>query len=323
MERSFIGVDTSNYTTSAAAVLESGEVVANVKRLLPGAKGERGLRQSDAVFAHVKAMPSVLAELGDAIGKTGAQTAAVGYSYAPREVEGSYMPCFLVGEAVANAIAADRALPVFLSSHQAGHIMAALYSANALDLAARPFAAFHVSGGTTELLLVTPDDAKVISAKTVGGTRDLNAGQLVDRVGVSMGFSFPAGRELDELALSFDGKVDRTKISVSGLECDLSGAENLARGVLERTGDKAACAAFTLEFVAATLLRLTGNLREAYPDVPVVYAGGVMSSRYIKNRLAGVPGAHFASAQFSSDNAAGCALLCLEKWKRKRRTEAE
>ena len=320
--RVFIGVDTSNYTTSAAAVLETGEVVANVKKLLPVAAGERGLRQSDAVFAHVKATPFVLGELNRAIASSDFETAAVGYSYAPREVEGSYMPCFLVGEAVANAVAGDRALPIFRSSHQAGHIMAALYSANALELTAHSFAAFHVSGGTTELLIVLPDEEKIISANTVGGTRDLNAGQLIDRIGVSMGFSFPAGRELDALALSFDGKAVRPKISVDGLFCDLSGAENMARGVYERSGDKAESAAFTLEFVAATILRLTENLRAIYPAIPVVYAGGVMSSKYIKRRLSEVSDAYFASAEFSSDNAAGCALLCLEKWKRSREKEA-
>ena len=313
-DRVFIGVDTSNYTTSAAAVGEDGGVIANVKRLLPVAPGERGLRQSDAVFAHVKAAPAILSELNAAL--DGREAAAVGCSFAPRDADGSYMPCFLVGEAIACAIAVDRNLPLFRSSHQAGHIAAALYSAKALELLERPFAAFHVSGGTTELLYVTPDREKIISVEKLGGTRDLNAGQLIDRVGVSMELSFPAGRELDELALGYDGDLSRPRISVHGLECDLSGAENMARDVRERSGDKARTAAFTLGFVAETILRLTENLRAERPGIPVVYAGGVMSSRFIRRRLEKAVDVRFAEAEFSSDNAAGCALLCFEKWKR-------
>lgn len=317
MKRFVIGVDTSNYTTSASAVLGDGTVIANVKKLLPVASGERGLRQSDAVFAHVRAMPEVLGELSGKIRAEadGLSLAAVGYSSAPREAQGSYMPCFLVGEAVAGAIAADRALPVYASSHQAGHIMAALYSAGATDLAGRQFAAFHVSGGTTEITMVTPDEERILSAVRIGGSRDLNAGQLIDRIGVAMGLDFPAGRALDSLALSYQGMTGALSVCTDGLECNLSGAENKARSIYEKTGDMAQTAAFVLGFVARTLYSLSGNLRERYPGIPIVYAGGVMSSVYIRQRLADFGGYH-ASAEFSSDNAAGCALLTLEKWKR-------
>lgn len=317
MKRFVIGVDTSNYTTSAAAVLEDGTLLANVKRLLPVAAGERGLRQSDAVFAHVKAMPDIISELTQRLTEYSSELslAAVGYSSAPREVEGSYMPCFLVGDAIAKSIASDRALPVFSSSHQAGHIMAALYSASAVRLMNERFAAFHVSGGTTELTLVTPDTERILSVQKLGGTRDLNAGQLIDRVGVAMGETFPAGRALDSLALSYNGKVDHMSVCIDGFECNLSGAENKTRKIYEESGDRARTAAFVFDFVARTLCRLSGNLRDSYPDIPIVYAGGVMSSEYIKERLSAFSGYH-AAPELSSDNAAGCALLTLEKWKR-------
>lgn len=317
MKRFAIGIDTSNYTTSAAAVLEDGTLLANVKRLLPVAPGQRGLRQSDAVFAHVKAMPDILAELTRRLGEHSSDLcpAALGYSYAPREVEGSYMPCFLVGEAIAKAVAADRALPVFASSHQAGHIMAALCSASALSLTNKRFAAFHVSGGTTELTLVTPDERKIISVQKLGGTKDLNAGQLIDRIGVAMGESFPAGRALDALALSYSVKPDAMALCVDGFECNLSGAENKALMIYDQSGDKARTAAFVFDFIARTLCRLCEKVRQSYADIPIVYAGGVMSSEYIKRRLLPFAGYH-ATPELSSDNAVGCALLALEKWKR-------
>ncbi len=317
MKRFVIGVDTSNYTTSAAAVLEDGTLLANVKRLLPVAPGERGLRQSDAVFAHVKAMPDIISELTRRLGEYSSELspAAVGYSFAPREVEGSYMPCFLVGEAIAKALASDRALPVFSSSHQAGHIMAALCSVSALTLTDKRFAAFHVSGGTTELTLVTPDAKKIISVQKLGGTRDLNAGQLIDRVGVAMGESFPAGRALDTLALSYGAKPDAMSVCVDRFECNLSGAENKALKIYDQSGDKARTAAFVFDFIARTLCRLSENLRQSFQDIPIVYAGGVMSSEYIKERLSAFSGYH-AAPELSSDNAVGCALLALEKWKR-------
>lgn len=317
MKRFVIGVDTSNYTTSAAAVLEDGTLLANVKHLLPVAAGERGLRQSDAVFAHVKAMPAILAELAGELRKDSEDIvpAAVGYSCAPREVEGSYMPCFLVGEAIARAAAADRKLPVFASSHQAGHIMAALYSASAMSLVEKRFAAFHVSGGTTELTLVTPDAQKIISVEKLGGTLDLNAGQLIDRIGVVMGETFPAGRVLDTLAMSFEGKIDTMPVRTDGFACNLSGAENKARAIYAQSGDRARTAAFVFDFVTRTLFCLSEKLRSDYPDIPIVYAGGVMSSQYMKKRLSQFGGYH-AAPELSSDNAVGCALLALEKWKR-------
>ena len=242
--------------------------------------------------------------------------AAVGYAYAPRDAEGSYMPCFLVGEAIANAIAGDRLLPLFRFSHQAGHIMAAVHSSSAYDLIGRSFAAFHVSGGTTELTLVTPDAKKVFRIEKIGGTRDLHAGQLIDRIGVMMGLPFPAGKELDRLSLQYNGKIPNIKTSVDGLYFNLSGAENMASDLFKSSGNRTETAVFVLEFIACSLLCLTENLRILYPEIPIVYSGGVMSSEYIKKRLGFIHDSYFAAPEFSSDNAAGCALLCLEKWRR-------
>ncbi len=312
-----LGIDTSNYTTSAALCTLEGEVVLNLKKLLPVAEGERGLRQSDALFAHTKNLPVIMDGVREFLdcNYPDRNIVAVGYSKTPRDVEGSYMPCFLSGAAVASAVSATLGCQGYAFSHQSGHIMAALYSAGRLDLIEDGvrFAAFHVSGGTTEILLVTPR-ADGFEVELVGGTADINAGQAIDRAGVMMGLGFPCGREMESLLGGSDIPRAKTRISVRGLECNLSGLENLSRSLYERTGDKAAVSAFCFDFVADTLCKLTENLREAHGNVPIIYAGGVMSNKRIGARLAELENTYFSAPEFSSDNAAGVALLCRKKY---------
>lgn len=312
-----LGIDTSNYTTSAAFCTLDGDVVLNLKKLLPVAEGERGLRQSDALFAHTKNLPVIMDGVKEFLDRNcpEREIVAVGYSKTPRDVEGSYMPCFLSGVAVASAVSATIGCPSFDFSHQSGHIMAALYSAGRLDLfeSGERFAAFHVSGGTTEILLVTPR-VDGFEVELVGGTADINAGQAIDRAGVMMGLGFPCGREMESLLADSDIPPVKTRISVRGLECNLSGLENLSRSLYEKTGDKAAVSAFCFDFVADTLCKLTENLREAHGNIPIIYAGGVMSNKRIGARLARFENTYFSAPEFSSDNAAGIALLCRKKY---------
>lgn len=312
-----IGIDTSNYTTSASVCTLDGEIVLNLKRLLPVAEGERGLRQSDALFAHTKNLPEIMEGLGEFLEANYPERriAAVGYSRTPRDVEGSYMPCFLSGVAVAKALSATHGCPAYGFSHQSGHIMAALYSAGRLDLLEgdEPLAAFHVSGGTTEILLVTPREDG-FSVELIGGTADINAGQAIDRAGVMMGMRFPCGREMESLLTDRDIARSKTKISVKGLECNLSGLENLTKKLYAERGDAAEVSAYCFDFVADTLLKLTENLRERYPNIPIIYAGGVMSNKRIGARLAELSNTYFSAPEFSSDNAAGVALLCRRKY---------
>ena len=312
-----LGIDTSNYTTSAALCTLDGEVVLNVKRLLPVAEGERGLRQSDALFAHTKNMPEVMEQLRGFLDERypeGRKIVAVGYSKTPRDAEGSYMPCFLSGVAVASSVSAGLGCPSYAFSHQSGHVMAALYSAGRLDLlnGERSFAAFHVSGGTTELLLISPKEGS-FTVEQIGGTVDINAGQAIDRTGVMMGMRFPCGREMESLLADREIAPCKTRISVKGLNCNLSGLENLARALYEKTGDAAQTSAYCFDFVADTLSKLTENLRQEYGDIPVIYAGGVMSNKRIGKRLARYENTYFSAPEFSSDNAAGVALLCRRR----------
>lgn len=312
----FLGIDTSNYTTSIALCDGSGRVVLNLKKLLTVAEGERGLRQSDALFAHTKNIPELSRALGEFLGNCdGARIVAVGYSATPRDSEGSYMPCFLAGVSAASAVSAALGCESFAFSHQSGHIMAALYSAGRTELleGEEPFAAFHVSGGTTDLLLVKPH-GDGFSVEQIGGSNDINAGQAIDRTGVLMGMKFPCGREMEGLLLGREIDRIKTRISVKGLWCNLSGLENLAAKVYRESGDKAYTSAYCFDFVADTLCKLTENLRGKYPDIPVVYAGGVMSNKRIGGRLAEYTETYFSEPEFSSDNAAGIALLCRRRY---------
>ena len=308
-KKCIVAFDTSNYTTSIAVCDIDGRVVANLKAPLPVKSGERGLRQSDAVFAHTKNLPELCKRLSSVL--EGYEPIAVGVSATPRRAEGSYMPCFLCGMAAAESFAASHALPVYQTSHQHGHVMAAAYSSGKSDrLLSSRFLAFHVSGGTTEALLVTPNEDKSdFDIQLVGETKDINAGQAIDRVGVALGLDFPCGRELERLAAAYEGKVDKRRVCVSEGCCSLSGVENIATKMYKDTEDKQAVAAFVFDFICRTLREMTSQILEKYGDMPVLYAGGVMSNKLMRPALAKDRDAHFAEAEFSADNAAGVALL--------------
>lgn len=311
----FCGIDTSNYTTSAALCDENGSIVANLKIPLPVKDGERGLRQSDAVFSHIKNLPDLTAMLKAAIG--GRCLTAVAVSARPRDNEDSYMPCFLSGVAAAEMLSAGAGVPLYKTSHQQGHVMAAYSTSGAKKDGVlannEAFIAFHVSGGTTECLLVKQGDGR-FDIELIGGTGDLNAGQAIDRIGVKMGLKFPCGPEMERLALKYDGEIKGLRISVKNEICNLSGLENMANNMLASGCTAAHVSAFTFEFVAKTLRKIAENVRGSYGDLPIVWAGGVMSNSIIKKRLSALGNVYFTEPQYSADNAAGVALICRERY---------
>ena len=306
-----IGIDTSNYTTSYAIITEDGELVANLKRPLPVKEGERGLRQSDAVFAHIKNFPELAKEARDYIND--AEIVAVGVSERPRNIDGSYMPCFLSGVAVAENIASALSVPIYRFSHQCGHVMAAIFSSGRFDLLDAPFAAFHVSGGTTELLRVKSTELG-FDAELLGGTADLNAGQIIDRVGVYMGLPFPSGRYIEELALANTAPIPKKKLSVKGFEANLSGLENMAKKIFDETADKSLTSAFLLDYIARAIEAVCDAYIEKYGNTPFVFAGGVMCNSIIKDKLKKRFCAVFAEPSMSADNAVGIAALALRRY---------
>ena len=301
-----LGIDTSNYTTSLAVMTREGELLANIKRPLPVKAGERGLRQSDAVFAHIKNLPSAFEEANEYI--SGRTLIAVGVSEKPRNVQGSYMPCFLSGVSAATAAAASASVPLYRFSHQCGHIMAAIYSSGNLGLLDSDFVAFHISGGTTEMLSVHPD-GNAFKADLIGGTKDLNAGQIIDRIGVKMGFGFPCGPEIERHALAFSGEIPKKKISRDGLFVNLSGLENMALRLYSDTEDRGLVSKFTLGYICNAITEMSDEYLKLKGKTHFVYAGGVMSNSIIKKHLSERFECSFAEPAMSADNAVGISYL--------------
>lgn len=293
---SYLGIDTSNYTTSVGLCVD-GRIEKNIRVPLKVSEGERGLRQSDAVFQHTVNLPIAFESLGKVIPD------AIGVSATPRGNEGSYMPCFLSGVAVSTALSSTLGVPMYKFSHQEGHIAAALYSCGREDLHKKEFLAFHVSGGTTELTKVSRG-----SIVLLGGTKDISAGKAIDRIGVKLGLKFPCGKALDELSSDPD-EIKPGKLSVDGMSFNLSGLENKADELIKKGAEPSYIAAFTLKHICSVLERLTENALNEHGEMPIVFAGGVMSNSYIRKRMTDLFGGLFAESEFSCDNAAGIARL--------------
>ncbi len=295
-----LGLDTSNYTTSAAVFDGTGG--RNVGKLLEVPAGTLGLRQSDALFQHVKRMPDIFRQLRES-GEL-QNIAAVCASTRPRAVEGSYMPCFLAGESMGRVLADTLNVPFFSCSHQQGHVAAAAWSAGRPDLLDTPHLAWHLSGGTTELLLTEPDGVNV-KADCVGGTSDISAGQLIDRTGKLLGLDFPAGKAIDALA-SESEKENCFTVKLQGLTFSLSGVENKIKALAEENERPENIARYVLETISLAVRRTTDAALAQWPGLPVLCSGGVASNRLLRARMTG---AVFAPPEYSTDNAMGVAIL--------------
>lgn len=295
-----LGFDTSNYTTSVAAF--DGERGFNVSRLLDVEKGSLGLRQSDALFAHIKRLPELTDRLFSDLER--GEIAAIGVSSRPRAVEGSYMPCFLAGLSQAKVLGSVLGVPVYEFSHQQGHVAASLFSSEHMELMDEPHLAWHLSGGTTELLRITPEGVSV-HAEKIGGTTDISAGQLIDRTGKLLGLPFPSGKEIDRLSRDATDK-SRFCVKVHNAEFSLSGVQNK----VEKYHKDAPCetAAYALRCLIGAIVEATKQALQTYPDDKVVFAGGVASNSMLREACKELP-AIFCPPQYATDNALGTAVL--------------
>ena len=299
---SVIGIDTSNYTTSIAFFDGTGGE--NCSRLLPVKQGELGLRQSDAVFAHIKSLPELSGRLFSHV--QGKEITAVGVSTRPRAVEGSYMPCFMVGYSHAKLISDMLGVPLVEVSHQQGHVAASLWSAGKLELMDEPHLAWHLSGGTTELLLVEPEGKNVRCTK-IGGTTDISAGQLIDRTGQLLQLPFPSGKHLD--VLSKDAKrKDIFRVKCANMSFSLSGVQNKVQQFHASCCDSTETAAYALRCVAKAVYLATEQALKEYPGLRVVFSGGVASNSMLREEIAPLDPI-FSQPQYSTDNAMGVAVL--------------
>ncbi len=301
----YLGIDTSNYTTSVALFDSENCTVVQKKQLLPVKSGEKGLRQSDAVFHHTVQLPQLLKALFE---ENPCNPVSVGVSYAPTDEEGSYMPCFLAGISVAQSVASINALPLCKFSHQQGHIAAVLLASGKTDFFQKEFLAFHLSGGTTQGLLVRPDKEKIIDIKLISDSLDLKAGQAIDRVGLMLGLQFPCGKELDLLSMKSD-KSYKIKPSMKEGNCSLSGIENRCQKMLT-DGEKAEdIARFCIESIVSSVDAMACSLKEKYGNLPIVFSGGVSSNTILQKHFRDKYDSVFASPDFCCDNAAGTAYL--------------
>ncbi len=306
-----LGIDTSCYTTSAA-MAAGGEIIAFERQLLPVPAGERGLRQSEAVFAHIKQLPGILEKVMKA---AGVMPACVCVSSSPRDGKDSYMPVFLAGESFAASAAAVSGIPLYRTTHQRGHIRAAMIGTGISWK--EPFLAVHLSGGTTDVLLKCPEGP----IQTLGTSMDLHAGQLVDRIGVRLGLPFPSGRYLEEMARRSPVPPRALlKVAMEGGSCHLSGCETALNAYLDKGMSREEAAAEIYSVLCRTVLRMLVYAADKTGVRRCLIAGGVASSLILRemiaerNRKRGLGlEIFFGEPRYSSDNAAGVALLGEEK----------
>lgn len=312
MKDLFIGIDTSCYTSSVSCVGRN-EIISDERILLSVANGERGLRQSDGVFQHTKNLEKLVPKLFNEIGDNAGAVAAVGVSTCPSGRENSYMPVFLSGKTVAASIAAALHIPLYSFTHQQGHIRAALCGNE--HLIGSEFIAFHLSGGTTDMLRVS----ELFAVERVGGSTDINAGQLVDRVGVKLGLRFPAGKALEELATGAVADKDFMLPScVRGLNCSFSGVETKANRFINNEAPKEAIAIAVYDCIARTLSKMIRNAMTGFKIDRFLLAGGVASSAVLRKmlieRLNGTSAClFFSQPKLASDNAVGIAMLAMDR----------
>ena len=299
---SVIGFDTSNYTTSISWF--NGVDGINHSKLLPVKEGALGLRQSDAVFHHTKSLPELSGRLFSDI-PTDTIT-AVGVSTRPRAVDGSYMPCFLVGYSHAKLLADMLCVPLIECSHQQGHVAATLLGASRLDLMDQPHLAWHLSGGTTELLFVEPQNANVRCTR-IGGTTDISAGQLIDRTGQMLGLPFPAGKYVDSLSMDAMNN-DIFRVKCDQLSFSLSGVENKVRKYISNGNSPRETSAYALRCLIYAIERTTVAAMKQYPQLPVVFSGGVASNSMLRKCVSHL-NPIFSPPQYSTDNAIGVAVI--------------
>ncbi len=305
MSVTVLGIDTSNYTTSLS-VCRDEEIVQNIKLPVTVKSGGVGVRQNDAVFLHTVNLPKAYKMLDCDLKSIN----AVGYSDRPRNAEGSYMPCFLCGQTAAALISETLCVPVYKNSHQEGHIKAAVYSSKMPEC--ERFYAYHLSGGTLELLAVTGDGSSY-KCDITGKTLDVTAGQIIDRAGVMLGLSFPCGKALEELAAKNTEKLPKINVSVNGCCCNLSGLQNKAEELFKNGAQPPFISAYVMEFIKITIDKMTENVLKT-EKLPLLFSGGVSSNKYLKKYFTDKYGAYFAEPEYSADNAAGTALITYQRF---------
>ncbi len=333
-----LGIDTSNYKTSVA-VLNRDSIECDLRRFLEVKEGERGLRQSEALFQHVRNLPEMIEDMKKSFD---GEFCGVAYSSKPRPVNDSYMPVFLAGEGTARSIAAALDVPVISFSHQEAHIQAIKSYTEMSDM--EEFLACHFSGGTCEVLHVTTkdEDPPQISEgfqriggegffydiDIVGGSLDISFGQVLDRAGVAMGFPFPAGKKMDDIAVATKRETKMlTPVRVYDGQINLSGIDTQIKNKLKALSGSGSFFSTDPqtrdELIREIFVRLSDGIAEMLRQASkktglkdIIMSGGVSSSRFIRSYISDELEKEDVIVYFdedenelSTDNAVGTALL--------------
>jgi len=309
-----LGLDTSAYTTSLAIVDQDERLIYDRRMPLPVKEGSLGLRQSEAVFAHLSNLPALFEDHESFI--KGKAITAVAAAVKPRPVKGSYMPVFKVSEAFGLFLARTMGLFYLPSSHQEGHVQAGLWSAN---LPAGDYIVLHLSGGTTEIIIAKEHKPGVFKLSLRGGSVDLNAGQFIDRLGVAMGLGFPAGPALEKLAAKAVSEDVNLPLAVKGSEISFSGPASHAERLFKQGISRAELARAVEKCIADSLSAAVNNLpADAIISRDVLAVGGVTANSYIRKRLnekLSAGALYFARPEYAADNAVGLAVQAARVFK--------
>lgn len=311
----FLAFDTSCYTTSVAAVV-GDKVILDKRIMLEVEKGGRGLRQSEAVFQHIKNLKSIFLDYP----LKSNNIKAVAYSTKPCDTETSYMPVFCVGESAALCCAATLGANKYPLTHQHGHIYSAFIDNEITD---GDCCTFHVSGGTLDILKVNIADGIVTHIERIGGTLDITCGQLIDRAGVAAGLPFPSGAEIECI---YTKGGARLAVNVKGLNTNLSGAETQALRTLEDGKDMAYVLSGVIDCVSETLAILIRNASKETGIKKFLFTGGVICNRIIREKIQSIctqTGLDYITADkaYSGDNACGLALAAEILYKKEKSIE--
>ncbi len=314
-----LGIDTSCYTSSVALLNESGQLVADCRRILQVKPGSRGLQQSEMVFQHTRNLPELFTEACQGLSRP-LVFKGIGVSAYPRPLPDSYMPAFLVGAGYAKVLALSHNVPLYSISHQENHIFAGLWSAGGPE--STEFLAVHLSGGTTEIVRVSantcPNQANSLKLEIIGSSQDIHAGQLVDRVGVLLGLPFPAGPHLETLAAPVRSQAVKIPVSVHGTSVSFAGPETHVRKLITQGADRGAIAAGVEFSIAAAILTMLKQAIATTGLTEVLLVGGVMANSFIRHHLLeqlerpGIAKLYFPENKYSPDNATGAAYFALK-----------
>ncbi|MDA8442557.1 MAG: O-sialoglycoprotein endopeptidase [Peptococcaceae bacterium] len=314
MNQVYLGLDTSCYTTSLAAVDATGRLLLDFREPLQVAQGERGLQQSAALFQHVQNFPQLIAKAAANIDFR--TVVGVAASTSPRAVTGSYMPVFTVSSGQGLSISQILGVPFVPTSHQEGHLAAGIWSAG--GPAPTEFLAIHLSGGTSELLKVqrkSPATGEpLFTTQLLGGSTDLHAGQFVDRVGVKLGLGFPAGPKLEVLAREGQAGKGLIPSAARGYAISFSGPEAQAQRLIEQGVPAADVARAVETCICKTLLKLIRHGVAEHGCKNILLVGGVAANQYIRHEVQVQLArdhvkTYFAEPKYSSDNAVGVAVI--------------